>query len=130
MYKVFCSSREQHSQMALRDRTGLGKIMLTSFTTEADLYRNSGDLQIWRKEPDPGQDIQAFLEGSPSLPTSLSIKPPSHQLEHHSRYHFTLDLTTAEKSALAAGCFFFHICSHNSKEHSPSYSLALSFISI
>lgn len=35
------------------------------------------------------------------------------------------------KSALVAGClFFFHICSHNSKEHSLSYILALSFISI
>lgn len=46
--------------MALRDRTGLGKMMLTSFTTEAGLYRNSEEQeipQIWRKEPDLGHDI-------------------------------------------------------------------------
>lgn len=88
MPKVFCSSGVQHSQMALRDKTGLGKIKLTSFTTEAALYRNSEEqevLQIWRKEPDLGHNIQAFLELSPSLLTSLSIKPSSHQPEHHSR---------------------------------------------
>lgn len=55
---------------------------------------------------------------------------PLSNLSSTAGQHFTLDPSTAEKSALAAGCFYFHICSHNSKEHSPSCSLALSFISI